>query len=180
MINDVKKSSEILALAINNLIQNGKLLEISKVLFDVNLESCLQSKLNKFELNINAREKVHEGAIRASVEYFLKRTNEICNDYQFATNSNHGVLSLYKCLEDNIKNENYILLYMLSSEIFLEYIIQMDEYSLKEFRIAEYLIPDEDMEYAIDCLFKRVQRISELTSNVRNNDDEIDDLDMPF
>ena len=68
---------------------------------------------------------------------------------------------------------------MLSSEIFLEYIVQMDEYSLKEFRIAEYLIHEEDMEYAIDCLFKRVQRISEITSN-NNNDDEIEDLDLPF
>ena len=179
MINDVTKSCEILVLAIHNLIDSGRLIELAKVIFDVNLETVLQSKLNGLEINIAPHTHVHEGAMRASVEYFLKRSEEVCLDYQFATNPCSGVLSLFRCLESNINEGNYVLLYMLTSEVFLELIVKMDQNSLSEFRIAEYLIPEDDKEDAINTLFDRVQRISEQTAT-RKNDDQNDDFDIQF
>tara|TARA_Y200000002_G_scaffold381620_1_gene396121 strand:+ start:1790 stop:2326 length:537 start_codon:yes stop_codon:yes gene_type:complete len=178
MIHDIQNCSRILISACLNLLENQKIVELAQVLYTVNCETILQAKFNDLEICNDGRKVVPEGSMRASVDYFLHRSNEICNDYQFAANCCDSVISLSRCIEENIREKNYNFLYALTNEIFLENFLQRKENSLTEFRVAEYLISNEDREVCDIRLFKRVQRIAEQTYSKRDSDRFNDDL--PF
>lgn len=173
---EVYQASRIMFQAVNNLILTNKLQELSKLIICMNYEILLQRKFHNLTNPIKRDCVIEKGFLRKSTEFFLKKSQDICETFDFACSSNIEFDSIRYLLKDLVDSDREDVICMLCTGLSLELNLQMEENNLEEIDLPHYLIPKEDKEFASQVLLEKIQ---ELNDRYPDSAEETDD-DMPF
>ena len=171
---EVFEASKLVQLGVKNMLQMRRLDELSQLIVNLNTEMYLQRKLHKLPNPLPKNYVLGEGMLRKSAEYFLRKSQDLCENYDFASNANANIDSIKYLINDLLSDKRADIICMVCIELATELMIQMDLHELNEMDLPDYLVPVEDKREASMLLHDRFQKLIDRFSNNE------EDPDMPF
>jgi hypothetical protein len=171
---EVFEASKMVSLGVSNMLKLRKIDELSQLIVSLNTEIYLQRKLHQLHNPLPRNYVMGEGMLRKSAEYFLSKSQYLCENYDFASNANSNIDSIKYLLNDLMSDKRMDIICMVCIELATELMIQMDLHELNEMDLPDYLVPVEDKREASMLLHDRFQKLIDRFSNNE------EDPDMPF
>lgn len=175
MKDEVFEASKMVSLGVANMLRHRKLDELCELIVGLNTEIYLQRKLHKLHDPLPRNYVAKAGMIKKSAEFFMKKSQYLIENYDFASNDNSNIDSVKYLINDLLGHHRIDIVCMVCIELASELLIQMDINDISEMNLPAYLVPAEDKREASVFLHDRFQRLID-----RFSQDEGDDSDMPF
>ena len=174
MKTEVFEASKLVQLGVKNMLRAQRIDELAQLIVDLNTEIYLQRKLHQLNNPLPKNYVLGEGMLRKSAEYFLRKSQDLCENYDFASNKKANIDSIRYLLNDLLSDNRADIICMICIELATELNIQMDLHELKEMDLPDYIVPVADKREASMLLHDRFQKLIDRFSNNE------EDPDMPF